>query len=126
QLNALILGEEEASYLGVEPEKLKRRILILTTAMVSVATAFVGVISFVGLIVPHILRLLIGSDNKKLIPASMIMGAVILIVADMGARLLLAPAEIPIGIITSITGAPVFIFLLKKFNVLQEKGGSYA
>ena len=126
QLNALILGEEEASYLGVEPEKLKRRILILTTAMVSVATAFVGVISFVGLIVPHILRLLIGSDNKKLIPASMIMGAIILIVADMGARLLLAPAEIPIGIITSITGAPVFIFLLKKFNVLQEKGGSYA
>ncbi len=126
QLNALMLGEEEASHLGIEPEKLKRRILILTTAMVSVATAFVGVISFVGLIVPHILRLLIGSDNKKLIPASMIMGAIILTVADMGARLLLAPAEVPIGIITSITGAPVFIFLLKKFNVLQEKGGSYA
>ncbi len=126
QLNALILGEEEASHLGIEPEKLKTRILILTTAMVSVATAFVGVISFVGLIVPHILRLLIGSDNKKLIPASMIMGAIILIIADMGARLLLAPAEIPIGIITSITGAPVFIFLLKKFNVLQEKGGEYA
>ena len=126
QLNALILGEEEASHLGIEPEKLKTRILILTTAMVSVATAFVGVISFVGLIVPHILRLLIGSDNKKLIPASMIMGAIILIIADMGARLFLAPAEVPIGIITSITGAPVFIFLLKKFNVLQEKGGEYA
>ncbi len=125
QLNALILGEEEASHIGIEPEKLKRRILILTTAMVSVATAFVGVISFVGLIVPHILRLLIGSDNKKLIPASMIVGAILLLLADMGARLFLAPAEVPIGIITSITGAPVFIFLLKKFNVLQEKGGSY-
>ncbi len=125
QLNALILGEEEASHIGIEPEKLKKRILILTTAMVSVATAFVGVISFVGLIVPHILRLLIGSDNKKLIPASMIVGAILLLLADMGARLFLAPAEVPIGIITSITGAPVFIFLLKKFNVLQEKGGSY-
>lgn len=126
QLNALILGEEEASHLGIEPEKLKKRIMILSTAMVAVATAFVGVISFIGLIVPHILRLLIGSDNKKLIPASMIVGAIILTVADMGARLLLAPAEVPIGIITSIAGAPVFIFLLKKFNLLQEKGGSYA
>jgi len=126
QLNALILGEEEASYLGVDPEKLKRRVMILNTAMVSVATAFVGVISFMGLIVPHVLRLLIGSDNKKLLPASMIAGAILLTLADMGARLLLAPAEIPIGIITSLVGAPVFIFLLKKFNVLQEKGGYYA
>ena len=126
QLNALILGEEEAAYLGVDPEKLKRRVMILNTAMVSVATAFVGVISFMGLIVPHVLRLLIGSDNRKLLPASMITGAILLTLADMGARLLLAPAEIPIGIITSLVGAPVFIFLLKKFDVLQEKGGYYA
>ena len=86
-------------------------------------SAFVGVISFMGLIVPHVLRLLIGSNNKKLLPASMITGAILLILADMGARLLLAPAEIPIGIITSLVGAPVFILLLKKFNVLQQKGG---
>jgi iron complex transport system permease protein len=92
--------------------------------MVSVATAFVGVISFLGLIVPHILRLMIGSDNKRLIPASIFMGALLLTLADMGARLLLAPAEIPIGIITSIVGAPVFVFLLKKYNVLQQKGGA--
>jgi iron complex transport system permease protein len=123
QLNALLLGEEEASYLGVDTNKLKRRIMILNTAMVSVATAFVGVISFMGLIVPHILRLLIGSDNKRLLPASMITGALLLVLADMGARLLLAPAEIPIGIITSLVGAPVFIILLKKFNVLNQKGG---
>jgi iron complex transport system permease protein len=97
--------------------------MILNTAMVSVATAFVGVISFVGLIVPHILRLLIGSDNKGLLPASMIAGAVLLVLADMCARLLLAPAEIPIGIITSLVGAPVFIILLKRFNLLQQKGG---
>lgn len=126
QLNALLLGEEEASYLGVDTDKLKRRVMILNTAMVSVATAFVGVISFMGLIVPHVLRLLIGSDNKKLLPASMLLGALLLTLADMGARLLLAPAEIPIGIITSFVGAPIFILLLKKFDILQQKGGFYA
>ncbi len=123
QLNALLLGEEEATYLGVDADKLKRRILLLNTAMVSVATAFVGVISFMGLIVPHVLRLLIGSDNKKLLPASMLLGATLLTLADMCARLVLAPAEVPIGIITSLVGAPIFIILLKKFNLLQQKGG---
>lgn len=123
KLNALLLGEEEAAYLGVDVNKLKQRVMILNTAMVAVATAFVGVISFVGLIVPHILRLVIGSDNKKLLPASIISGAILLVWADMGARLLLTPAEIPIGIITSLVGAPVFIILLKRFNVAEEKGG---
>lgn len=126
QLNVLLLGEEEAGYLGVDTRKLKRNIMLLNTAMISVATAFVGVISFMGLIVPHVLRLLIGSDNKKLLPASMLAGALLLTLADMGARLLLAPAEIPIGIITSLVGAPLFIILLKKFNILQQKGDGYA
>ncbi len=79
-----------------------------------------------GLIVPHVLRLLIGSDNKKLLPASMILGATLLVLADMCARLLLAPAEVPIGIITSIVGAPIFILLLKRFNMVNEKGGYHA
>ncbi|MFN8252042.1 MAG: iron ABC transporter permease [Ferruginibacter sp.] len=126
QLNALLLGEEEAGYLGVDTDKLKRRIMILNTAMVSVATAFVGVISFMGLIVPHLLRLVMGSDNKKLLPASMLTGAILLTLADIVARLLLSPAEIPIGIITSLVGAPVFIILLKRFNILQQKGGGHA
>ena len=123
QLNALLLGEEEATYLGVDPQKLKWRILVMTTAMVSVATAFVGVISFMGLIVPHIMRIFVGSDNKKLLPTSMVAGALLLTLADMGARLFLAPAEIPIGIITSVVGAPIFILLLKRSKVLQQKGG---
>lgn len=123
QLNALLLGEEEASYLGVNTQRLKTRIMLLNTAMVAIATAFVGVISFMGLIVPHILRLLIGSDNKRLLPAAMITGTILMTWADMGARLLVAPAEMPIGIITSLVGAPVFIILLKKFNVLEQKGG---
>ncbi len=120
QLNALLLGDEEAGYLGTDTDKLKKRIMILNTAMVAVVTAFAGVISFVGLIVPHIVRLLIGSDNKKVLPASMICGAIVLTVADMAARLLLAPAEIPIGIFTSLVGAPVFIVLLKKSTFLHN------
>lgn len=121
QLNALLLGEEEASYIGVDTEKLKRRVMLLNTAMVAVATAFVGVISFMGLIVPHLVRLLIGSDNRRLLPASMICGALLLTLADMAARLLLAPAEIPIGILTSLVGAPVFIILLRNTGWLQQK-----
>ncbi|MEO7444012.1 MAG: iron ABC transporter permease [Ferruginibacter sp.] len=125
QLNALILGDEEAAYLGVNTTRLKKRLMIYNTAMVAVATAFVGVISFVGLIVPHVLRLLIGSDNRSLLPASMIFGAILMCLTDLLARLLLAPAEIPVGIITSLVGAPVFIFLLKKHHVLNEGGGNY-
>jgi len=123
QLNTLLLGEEEANYLGVDPNKLKRNILLLNTIMVSVATAFVGVIAFMGLIVPHILRLMIGSDNKKLLPASMLLGSTLLICADTFGRLVLAPAEVSVGIITSLIGAPIFIILLKRFNLLQHKGG---
>ena len=125
QLNTLLLGEEEANYVGVDTEKLKRKIMLYNTAMISVATAFVGVISFMGLIVPHLMRLLIGSDHKRLLPASMIAGAILLTIADMGARLLLAPAEIPIGIITSLVGAPVFIILLKRTHILNTKGGGH-
>jgi iron complex transport system permease protein len=123
QLNTLILGEDEAKYMGVHTERLKKQIILLNTLMISVATAFVGVISFVGLIVPHIMRLFLGSNNKKLLPASMLAGALLLLLADMGARLLLAPSEIPIGIITSIIGAPVFVFLLKQTSGLSNKGG---
>jgi iron complex transport system permease protein len=123
QLNTLLLGEEEATYLGVNPDKLKRNILLLNTIMVSVATAFVGVIAFMGLIVPHMLRLMIGSDNKRLLPASMLLGSTLLICADTFGRLVLAPAEVSVGIITSLMGAPIFIILLKRFNLLQNKGG---
>ena len=125
QLNSLLLGDDEATYIGTDTDKLKKRIMMLNTAMVAVATSFVGVIGFVGLIVPHILRLLIGSDNRKLLPASMFAGAILLTLADTFARIIIAPAELPIGIITSIVGAPVFIVLLKKFSLPDQKGGSH-
>ncbi|MEI8099594.1 MAG: iron ABC transporter permease [Sediminibacterium sp.] len=123
KLNALMLGDEEAYYLGVNTNSFKRKILIANTAMVAVATSFVGVIGFMGLIVPHVMRLVVGSDHKKLLPASMISGAILLILADIGARLFLAPSEIPIGIITSIVGAPVYILLLKTNKFILIKGG---
>lgn len=113
-LNALMIGEEEASHLGVDLRKLQRMIVLINVILVATATAFVGVISFVGLIVPHLLRLTKGSDNRFLLIGSAVLGGIVLSLADLVARLLLAPAELPIGIVTSLVGVPVFIYLLRK------------
>jgi iron complex transport system permease protein len=115
-LNALMIGEEEAQYLGVNFKRLKLHILAINVVMIAIATAFVGVISFVGLIVPHLLRMMHGSDNRHLILNGALLGGVLLSVADLVSRLALKPAELPIGIVTSVIGVPVFIFLLKKKN----------
>jgi iron complex transport system permease protein len=114
QLNALMIGEEEATYLGVNVNRLKWIILSVNVVIVAVATAFTGVISFVGLVVPHILRMLRGSDNRFLIVGSALVGAILLSLADLIARLSLRPAELPIGIVTSAVGVPVFLFLLRR------------
>lgn len=113
-LNALMIGEDEASHLGVNLHKLQRMIILINVILVATATAFVGVISFVGLIVPHLLRLSRGSDNRFLLIGSAVLGGIVLSVADLVARLLLAPAELPIGIVTSLVGVPVFVYLLRK------------
>jgi iron complex transport system permease protein len=114
QLNALMIGEEEATYLGVNVNRLKWIILSINVVIVAVATAFTGVISFVGLIVPHILRMLGGADNRYLIVGSALMGALLLSLADLVARLSLRPAELPIGIVTSAVGVPIFLTLLRR------------
>jgi len=114
QLNALMIGEEEATYLGVNVNRLKWIVLSVNVVIVAVATAFTGVISFVGLIVPHILRMLGGADNRYLILGSALMGATLLSLADLVARLALRPAELPIGIVTSAVGVPIFIALLRR------------
>lgn len=116
KLNTLILGNDEASYLGINVNLLKYQVLIINVIMVSVATSFVGVIGFVGLIVPHIIRMISGSDIRKLIIFGSLFGAIFLCFADLVARLLLSPAELPIGIVTSFVGVPVFIILLRKSN----------
>ncbi len=115
-LNALMIGEEEAQYLGINIKRLKLQVLLVNVIMVAVATAFVGVISFVGLIVPHLLRMLHGADNRQLVRNSALLGGILLSVADVSARMLIRPAELPIGIVTAVIGVPVFLILLRRKN----------
>jgi iron complex transport system permease protein len=118
-LNALMIGEEEAVALGVNVRRLKWMMLTINVLMVAVATAFTGVISFVGLIVPHILRILRGPDNRFLILGSAFLGGTLLSIADLIARVLLRPAELPIGIVTAVVGVPVFLLLLRSREYLS-------
>lgn len=111
-LNALLLGESEARHLGFEVEKLKRELVFCTALGVGAAVAAAGLIGFIGLVVPHLVRLLAGPDHRVLLPASLLAGASLLLFADLIARLALAPAELPIGIVTAFIGAPFFLYLL--------------
>ena len=111
-LNALLLGESEARYLGIDVQQVKRKLILLTTLGIGTAVAIGGMIGFVGLIVPHIVRLLIGPDHRWLLPASALAGGVLLLLADTIARIIIAPTELPTGILTAILGAPFFIMLL--------------
>lgn len=112
-LNALMLGEDEAVTIGVDVSRLKLIVLAVNVLIVAVATSITGIIGFVGLIVPHLLRLLRGSDNRFLLLGAVLLGAIVLTAADLAARLLLRPAELPIGIVTSVVGAPLFLALLR-------------
>jgi iron complex transport system permease protein len=118
-LNALMLGEDDAAYLGIDPERLIFRLLVVNTIMVALATAAVGVIAFVGLIVPHILRMLKSADYRFLLPASALLGAIVMELVDVAARVVVAPAELPVGILTAIVGAPIFLSILLR----QERRG---
>lgn len=111
-LNALLLGESEARHLGFEVERVKRELILCTALGVGAAVAAAGLIGFIGLVVPHLMRLLVGPDHRILLPASLLAGASLLLFADLLARLLLAPAELPIGIVTALIGAPFFLYLL--------------
>ncbi|MCM1992293.1 FecCD family ABC transporter permease [Oceanirhabdus seepicola] len=114
ELNILLLGEEEAHSVGVNPTKARRKILFLTSITTAIAVCVSGNIGFVGLVVPHILRLIVGPDNRILLPLSALGGAIFLIVCDFIARTIIMPAEIGVGIVTSLVGAPYFIYLLMK------------
>lgn len=113
-LNALLLGESEARHLGVEVEKLKRELVLCVALGVGATVAAAGMIGFVGLVVPHLLRLITGPDHRRLLPAAALGGAALLLLADLAARLLLAPAELPIGTLTALLGAPFFLYLLAR------------
>lgn len=116
-LNALLLGESEARHLGVPVQKLKRQLILLSAVGVGVTVSICGAIGFIGLVIPHLGRMLAGPDHRTLLPISALLGALLLTCADMIARLLLAPAELPVGIVTALIGAPFFIYLL-----FQQRG----
>lgn len=115
-LNALMLGEKEAAHLGFDIEKTKREIIIIASLMVGCVVAFNGTIGFIGLVVPYILRFVFNSNYNILLPLSMILGAVVLLIADTISRTIVIPAELPIGILTAIMGAPVFISILINYK----------
>ncbi|MFN8334114.1 MAG: iron ABC transporter permease [Cyclobacteriaceae bacterium] len=113
-LNAIALGEAEAYHMGVNVERTKRIIVFFSALAVGVSVSLAGIIGFIGLVIPHLVRVLFNSDHRLVLPASVLGGAWLLLVADIIARTLVAPAELPIGVMTSLIGAPFFIALLMK------------
>ena len=113
-LNAFLLGESEARHLGIDVQRIKRQLIFLTALGVGVSVALAGLIGFVGLVIPHMVRLLIGPDHRALLPASALAGASLLLIADSIARVVVLPAELPTGILTALLGAPFFVVLLLK------------
>ena len=111
-LNALLLGEAEAGHLGVQTERVKGLVVGGAALAVGAATAAAGLVGFVGLVAPHLVRLGLGPDHRALLPASALAGALLVVAADLAARTALAPAEVPIGIVTALVGAPFFLWLL--------------
>jgi len=119
ELNILLLGEETAQQLGVETDRVKKILMAGASLLVAAAVSTSGIIGFLGLIVPHFIRLAAGPDHRFLLPSSALLGASILIAADTLARTIISPTELPVGIITALAGAPVFIYLLKKRKKLR-------
>jgi iron complex transport system permease protein len=113
-LNALLLGESEARHLGIAVDSIKVALITWVAVGVGTSVALVGTIAFVGLVVPHMVRMLVGPDHRYLLPASALAGALLLVVADTLARVLVAPTELPVGVITTLIGVPFFISLLRK------------
>jgi iron complex transport system permease protein len=114
ELNILVMGEDAAHHLGINTASLKNILLITCALIVGSVVSTGGTIAFLGLVAPHIIRLVIGSDNKMVIPYSALLGSILLVLSDTAGRVLIQPAEIPVGVMTSIMGGPFFIFLLRK------------
>jgi iron complex transport system permease protein len=113
-LNLMTLGDESARSLGVETEGVKKLIFVTSALVTGAVVSVSGMIGFIGMVVPHAVRLVLGADHRLLLPASALVGGMFLLLADTAARTLLSPTEIPVGIITALTGGPFFIYLLMK------------
>jgi iron complex transport system permease protein len=118
-LNVLQFGDEQAQQLGIPVEWVRGLVIVAVSLATAAAVAFSGVIGFVGLIVPHLARLVWGSDYRRLLPISCLLGASFLLLADILARLVLAPQEVPVGIVTALAGAPFFLWLLRRTRAQQ-------
>lgn len=113
-LNALALGEAEAFHLGLRVERVKRLAVVLAAIAVAAGVAVAGLVGFVGLVVPHLVRLMVGADHRQVLPGSILLGATLMVLADLVARWAAAPAELPLGVLTALLGAPFFLWLLRR------------
>jgi iron complex transport system permease protein len=114
RLNTMLLGESEAQYMGVHVERLKTHLIVLVALAVGASVSLTGGIGFVGLVVPHLIRLMLGPDHRRLLPCSILLGGILLLLADIAARTIHPPAEVPVGIFTALLGSPFFLYLLLK------------
>ena len=117
-LNAMLLGEREAMHLGVSVERLKRIVMVASALAVGASVAVTGIIAFVGVVVPHLVRMAAGPDHRIVLPGSALLGASLLLIADSLARIIVVPAELPIGLVTSLIGSPFFLYLLLRRKAL--------
>ena len=116
-LNALLLGDEPAMHLGIEVSKVTKALIVAASLLTACAVSSGGIIGFVGLVIPHVLRMCLGPDNRRLVPASLIFGATVMMAADALARIVIAPQELPVGIITALCGGPFFVYLLRQYKI---------
>jgi iron complex transport system permease protein len=114
EMNILLQGEKRALELGVDVERTKAVLVVTAAILTAIAVSVSGIIAFVGLIIPHLVRLLVGPSHRRLLPLSMLLGAALLSMADLAARTLAAPTELPVGVVTTFIGAPVFVYLLRR------------
>ena len=122
QMDIFMLGDSEAHHLGLNIERLKKKIILISSIMVGISVSFCGMIGFVGLVTPHLVRLFIGPNHKYLIPGSAILGAILLLLSDLISKTIIAPAQLPIGVVTSAIGAPFFVWLI----LSQKRRFSYS
>ncbi|MGD9712304.1 MAG: FecCD family ABC transporter permease [Thermomicrobiales bacterium] len=120
-LNLMVLGEREARHLGVDTERVRRTVILLTALMTGATVAVAGIIAFVGLIIPHLVRLVAGPDHRTLLPASALAGALLIVVADLFARTVVSPLELPLGVLTALIGGPFLLFLMLRTR--KSQGG---
>lgn len=122
-LNLLLLGQDTAISLGINVRLLQKQLIIVASILTGVTIAVSGTIGFVGLMVPHFTRLLVGGNHKKVVPISALIGGILVVWVDVFARVIIAPEELPVGVLTAIIGGPIFIFMLKKNGVTNVKSG---